>query len=53
MTFAIVYIFIAVATFFAVKSPTDYTASDLIASLITGAIWPLTFTARIIAKIFF
>ena len=52
MTFTIVYIFVAVATFIAVKSPNDYTVSDLIASLITGAIWPLTFTVRIITKIF-
>ena len=52
MTFTIVYIFIAVATFIAVKSPTDHTVSDLIASAVAGVIWPLVFTSRIIAKIF-
>jgi hypothetical protein len=51
MTFAIVYVFIAVCTSIAVvKAP--YDDSEIIASGLAGLVWPLLFTVRIISKIF-
>ena len=52
MIFYIAYAFIALATAIAVFEDTPFNRrNELIASAITGAMWPLLFTVKVISKI--
>ena len=52
MLFYIAYAFISLATAIAVYDGNDrYSRNELIASAITGAMWPLLLTVRVIAKL--
>jgi hypothetical protein len=52
MLFYIAYAFVALATTIVVYDPNSFPVrNELIASMFTGAVWPLLLTVRVIAKL--